>query len=533
MKTKFNTYNESLKGKLKGKSKNFIENKIKNLSNIELESLLINILQNKFESDSESSLLFIEENLNKNRLESIWIVMIYEYLETYPDDIDKDIDKEWMINNQKFTDLLDSMVSCLSFKEIKLLLFEIMFNKPINESLKDKLKGKSEEEISNIVKDKMVGKSDEEKLKYGLENHIHYLVEDSLKNGIDYLDGSYINILFDCVENDDIEIIKTLLKYVDNSSKEHITNLACKLNKLDIVKLSIESGVDVNGPNNLFLLDTIENGNTEIVKYLIEQGVDIHRETLLNDKGERFLILAVRRGNYDIVKLLLENGADPSYSDSLAIKMASQSKKKKNIYKLLKEYVMKKRIKKVKNFMGFNTNESIWEKPEQELTSAKTSVRQIPKPVKILINNNELQPRTINLDIGGGKFENMTLFLSKFGVTNYVYDPFNRSEEHNEMVLEKTKDGQSDSVTLFNVLNVIKEKENQIKVLEQAKNAIKDNGKVYIYSNYYVKGEGAREIKGRNSFQQNYKLNDILSIVKDVFPNAYLDKKLMCVVATK
>jgi len=101
------------------------------------------------------------------------------------------------------------------------------------------------------------------------------------------------------------------------------------------------------------------------------------------------------------------------------------------------------------------------------------------------------------------------------------------------MVLDKTKDGQSDSITIFNVLNVIKEKENQIRTLEQAKNAVKEGGKIYIYSDYYVKGQEAREVKGRNSYQQNYKLNDILPIVQNVFPNAYLNRKLKCVIAIK
>ena len=176
---------------------------------------------------------------------------------------------------------------------------------------------------------------------------------------------------------------------------------------------------------------------------------------------------------------------------------------------------------------------SLWSKRNQEYTSAKTSINQIPKPVKYLLEENRLKDRSVNLDIGGGKYENMTQYLAEWGIMNYVYDPYNRSDEHNEMVIEKTKDGQADSVTMFNVLNVIKDKEDQIIALERAKNALKDGGKAYIYSNYYVKGKEPGAVPGRDSYQQNYKLADILPIVQEVFPNAYLDRKVLCVVASK
>lgn len=174
-----------------------------------------------------------------------------------------------------------------------------------------------------------------------------------------------------------------------------------------------------------------------------------------------------------------------------------------------------------------------WETPKQEYTSAKTSIKQIPQPARRLIKYNELNEGDINLDIGGGKYDDMTEFFKENGVTNYVYDPFNRSMQHNKMVVSKTKDGQSDSVTIFNVLNVIKEEDVQIKILEQAKNALKEGGKVYIYSNYHVKGREPGPIKGRDSYQQNYRLRDILPIVKKVFPNAEINNKLSSIVATK
>jgi hypothetical protein len=90
---------------------------------------------------------------------------------------------------------------------------------------------------------------------------------------------------------------------------------------------------------------------------------------------------------------------------------------------------------------------------KQGLSSAATSInsRQLPA----LFSRVEFNPGTVNLDIGGGKFDNAVEYLKTKGVTSYVYDPFNRTQEHNDMVAGKTENGQSDTVTISNVLNVI------------------------------------------------------------------------------
>jgi len=177
-------------------------------------------------------------------------------------------------------------------------------------------------------------------------------------------------------------------------------------------------------------------------------------------------------------------------------------------------------------------NDDIWTYPEQSYSSKNTSLNQIAKPIPLLLKANELKDRSVNLDIGGGRFDKMSDYLAKWGLKNYIYDPFNRTPEHNSFVVSKVKDGQVDSVTIMNVLNVIPEKENQLRVLLQAKNALKNGGKVFVYSNYKDSSKDAGP-SGSDSWQHHMYLRGYLPLVKEVFPNAEIINKLSCIVATK
>lgn len=178
--------------------------------------------------------------------------------------------------------------------------------------------------------------------------------------------------------------------------------------------------------------------------------------------------------------------------------------------------------------------EGLWDVRNQEYKSTRTSINQVPRIFMEIINNNLYNEGDINLDIGGGKYDKSTEYLSRFGVTNYIFDPFNRDNEHNKYVISKTENGQSDSVTVLNVLNVIKEEENQIQILKQAKNAVKKGGVVYIFSNYKVYGEVSRPVKGRDSYQHyDMSLKDYLPMVQEVMPDAYINKNIRCIVWVK
>ena len=67
----------------------------------------------------------------------------------------------------------------------------------------------------------------------------------------------------------------------------------------------------------------------------------------------------------------------------------------------------------------------------QEITSKDTSVRNIPRLFgrKAQEKFPELfQSGNFNLDYGGGKYDDVTELLARLGVTNKVFDPFNRTK---------------------------------------------------------------------------------------------------------
>jgi hypothetical protein len=157
----------------------------------------------------------------------------------------------------------------------------------------------------------------------------------------------------------------------------------------------------------------------------------------------------------------------------------------------------------------------------QEYTSAKTSLKQVPAGFKIVDKYFGWKPDTINLDIGGGKYDLMTGALQKRGVTNLVYDPYNRGITHNIRILRCLEDQSVDTVTIFNVLNVIKEHEIQFNVLNLALETLKKDGILFVRSTYKNPAKQSGVTKS-GSFQHYLTQQDYLEIVKEIFPGAKL-----------
>jgi len=157
----------------------------------------------------------------------------------------------------------------------------------------------------------------------------------------------------------------------------------------------------------------------------------------------------------------------------------------------------------------------------QEYTSAKTSLKQVPAGFKIVDKYFTWYQGTVNLDIGGGKYDLMTNALKEKGVTNLVYDPYNRSVVHNVKIVYKISEMSVDTVTIFNVLNVIKEHDIQMDVIKLAYNSLKKGGMVFVRSTYKNPAKQSGVTKS-GTFQHYLTQQDYLEMVKEVFPKAKL-----------
>ena len=103
--------------------------------------------------------------------------------------------------------------------------------------------------------------------------------------------------------------VKTVPNVQDSNSKDLWA--AARTGNLQAIKRYIEEGGDINALDNGFRLSAIAwgalHGQTEVVQFLIENGVDVN---LKNGDGATPLHSAVFLGRVDVAKLLLENGAD-------------------------------------------------------------------------------------------------------------------------------------------------------------------------------------------------------------------------------
>lgn len=164
------------------------------------------------------------------------------------------------------------------------------------------------------------------------------------------------------------------------------------------------------------------------------------------------------------------------------------------------------------------------ENATQEYNSANTSINSTKLPAIFSMIN--FKPETINLDYGGGKFDNATTALEGKGVTNLIYDPYNRSSGHNKDVIDTVrKNGGADTVTCSNVLNVIKEPEARKAVIKNIYSLLKNSGTAY-FTVYEGTGKG-NEGPTKSGYQLNKKTGDYVEEISSVFPSVSRHGKLI------
>jgi hypothetical protein len=176
-----------------------------------------------------------------------------------------------------------------------------------------------------------------------------------------------------------------------------------------------------------------------------------------------------------------------------------------------------------------DTLEDLIQSFEQEYDSSVTSINsaKLPAIFGLVEKIGGFKEGTMNLDFGGGRFDNVAEYLKDLNVLNLVYDPFNRSKEHNKDVIEFVKkNGGADTVTCSNVLNVIKEPENRLAVIKNCDRLVKNGGTVYVT---VYEGSGSGEGKAnekKKSYQTNMRTEQYQEELEQVFKDVKRKGKL-------
>ncbi|PVU87954.1 hypothetical protein BB559_005798 [Furculomyces boomerangus] len=104
-----------------------------------------------------------------------------------------------------------------------------------------------------------------------------------------------------------------------NANVEYALQEASSNGCLDIVKNLVENGVDIHEDNETALKEACENGYLDIVKYLVENGADIHADQ------DWSLGMASKSGHLDVVKYLVEKGANVQARENFALGIACRN----------------------------------------------------------------------------------------------------------------------------------------------------------------------------------------------------------------
>jgi hypothetical protein len=161
----------------------------------------------------------------------------------------------------------------------------------------------------------------------------------------------------------------------------------------------------------------------------------------------------------------------------------------------------------------------------QTITSAGTSVNQLPAVLR-LINTVMEDPASywtfINdvLDYGGGRFDKFTNLLASMRIRNWVFDPFNRSEDHNKLVRQLLTARPADIAVCSNVLNVVKEPAARRAILKDIKTMSSPTGNVFF--TVYVGDQSSRGRKTTKGFQANRPTRSYVREIRREFKDVWL-----------
>jgi|SRR5579883_130360 len=107
-------------------------------------------------------------------------------------------------------------------------------------------------------------------------------------------------------------------KLKDKRNMNKLLTSAAKRGELTLVRFALGNGADIHIRSDIALVRASENGNLDVVQYLVQHGVNV-------DAKNRALAFASQNGHFDIVKYLVENGANIHAYEDTALRWASSN----------------------------------------------------------------------------------------------------------------------------------------------------------------------------------------------------------------
>lgn len=152
--------------------------------------------------------------------------------------------------------------------------------------------------------------------------------------------------------------------------------------------------------------------------------------------------------------------------------------------------------------------------------SAYTSTRQIPAAFK-KFENYPIFSNGTNLDWGGGKYDDASDYLQEhLNCTNLIYDPYNRTEEHNNTILDIIAQGCLTSITCLNVLNVIQDPAERNQLILDIKQQACYNQKIKAVLFQIYEGNKSNTPSSGKTTQNNKPTKEYLKEILAHFPES-------------
>ena len=177
----------------------------------------------------------------------------------------------------------------------------------------------------------------------------------------------------------------------------------------------------------------------------------------------------------------------------------------------------------MKSFEEFYTEQN--EPSVQKYTSASTSINAKKLPSTFNSSLFDTPTDSINVDLGGGRFDNATEFLKQKGITNLIIDPYNRTPEWNERNEQIASKNKVASVTVNNVLNVIMEPEQRENVIKKSKSYLRDGGKAFFLIHYKTGKTAGETLKG--AWQNHMRPVEYVPEIQKYFSNVQVKGNLI------